>query len=164
MKGSQCRLYENTCLFDMELESDTERYEIHFKRRQVPALKPFILKRLLCALTPRRRTADVIHFLGERLKRTEKKSEAWIRSCKKREILCQTGRCIKGPIYFYILVISSPPELIIHMKGWSAGGSVQDNLQTNLIDPSVLEKCRLTRSFRNKQFTVVNKISASPLR
>lgn len=82
----------------------------------------------------------------------EKKREAWIRSRKKRQILCQTGRCIKGQIYLYILVSSSPPELLINMKGWSAGGSVQGNLRTNSIDPSVLEKCQLTRSFRNKQF------------
>lgn len=82
----------------------------------------------------------------------------------RKEILCHTGRCVKGHMYFYILVISSPPELIINMKGWSAGGSVQNNLQTNLIDPSFLEKCQLTRSFRNKLLIVVNKMSDSLLR
>lgn len=73
---------------------------------------------------------------------THKKREAWKCSCKKRDILRQTGRYIKGHIF--ILVISSHPELIINMKDRSVGGSVQDNQQTNLIDPSVSAKCQLT--------------------
>lgn len=68
---------------------------------------------------------------------------------------------LRGPLY---VVISSNPELVMNVKDWSAGASVQDDQQTNLIDRSISEKCQLTRGWRNKQFKGVNEISASPLR